>query len=180
MEIDWGKWTVRLILSGALLTLAIILNSCDIMKLKRSNRQQVNAVSASKDTSSKQEQGGSVSSSENKSAHDYEWFRWMLPYIAKGGDTTINNFYSQPAAPPTIIYEGGKGRMEQENKQNDSSWYLRLDMQMRQMYDSLAAKMESKDKMKEVKGPNLWDYLGMAALVLVIIKFLTDFKIVRR
>jgi cobalamin biosynthesis Mg chelatase CobN len=87
---------------------------------------------------------GAVHKQETTTKENNEWFRMLIPLLnQKGGDTTINNFISQPGQQqrPYIIYEGGKGSKEQTTNTVDSSWFNQMKLMQQNMLDSMNAKM---------------------------------------
>jgi hypothetical protein len=151
---------VLLVLGG--LILFSLLTGCEVMKGKKSI-QSDSTVVAKIDS-------GSVVKAESESKTDWEWFRQTLQFPRDTNVTITNNY---PARPEVVIIEGGKGSNLTTIIQTDSTW--------KQAFDSLSAKVNTTEKVKEVK-PD-WKFAFMfwavvALLGLQALKYL-PFKITK-
>ena len=159
----------------AFLLVVTLFPCCDIFKHKYSETSQETNVAKQTNDLEKEEKSGSVAKTELKSINETDWERLIL-LMANRKDTTINNHFTQPAK---IIYEKGNSRTESGTKSYDSSWQVSLLKMLSVSFDSLAKKIEIKEKVKETKGPDLFDWAGIAALVVVLLRAFFNFKIVR-
>ena len=136
------------------------ITGCEVFKFLRQNSSDSTAVKKTAVTNSDSTAGGSVKKETSNSKEESEWWRIIQQYQPKGGDTTINNFYPQPA---TIIYEGGKGSREEIKNTTDSSWYSNIMKMMADTFDSTNRRLDTIERSKhsETKG------LGLVTIVLI-------------
>lgn len=147
-----------------LLVLLFLSCGCSISKAKSS--RSVDSTATHKVDS------GGVSKTNTTSKQANEWYRETVYF---GRDTTINNYYTQPAGPAIIIREGGQSLQENTHGTYDSGW--------RKKADSLALALEESKKKKQEQALNGWQIVGLivgGAIILTVvgqfIKFQNPFR----
>ncbi|MGQ0738641.1 MAG: hypothetical protein ACT4OJ_06235 [Bacteroidota bacterium] len=161
---DNGRWRTLWIMLALLIVIliAVFSSGCnfDLFKSKTERKGDSTAVSIQKEARKDSSSGMTVSKEESRKKEENEWWRIIQQFEPKRGDTTINNFYPQPA---TIIYEGGKGTKEENTSRFDSSAFLQLNQWWKDKFDSLEYKFQEATKNKESHSSGL----GFTALLLV-------------
>jgi hypothetical protein len=156
------KWKLVWGLLALLMALVIVLfcTGCnfDMFKTKAERRSDSTAVSVQRHGSSDSTAAVTTSREDTRKKEDVEWWR-IIQQFQPGRDTTINNFYTQPA---TIIYEGGKGSKEETTSRFDSSAFVQLNLFWKDRFDSLQVRIEDIQKRKESSGG-----IGLTTLLLV-------------
>lgn len=139
---------------------------CQVLKTKRSSRNDSTATAQVVKAASDSSAGGIVSKSNTASKEENEWWKktFMFP---TGRDTTVNNFY-----PQTVILEGGKGTKEQTTTNYDSAFYSTLQKMFSDSLSSIKRTVEenSKDKESKTKGLTLMAALLIMAGYVVVTK----------
>lgn len=129
---------------------------CEILKGKHHTTSDSITVKKQTVTGQDSTQSGSVKKEESQVHEETEWFKLTMQYLQAhpGGDTTINNYYPQPA---TVIYEGGKGKKDEQTKSTDSSFYINIMRFIAASNDSLSRRLDvmEKNKKSETKGLQL-------------------------
>jgi hypothetical protein len=147
----WLAVILRLAIIAVMVALAC--SGCSISKAKSS--RSIDSTATHKVDS------GGVSKSNSTSKQANEWFRETFYF---GRDTTINNYYTQPAGPAMIIREGGQSSTENNHSTYDSGW--------RKVADSLALALEESKKQKQEQALNGWQIAGLivgGALILTVL-----------
>ena len=162
------------------LTLAFLCSGCEILKTTRENKTDTASVKKTILAVQDHNEGGQVRTEDNHSIEESEWFRVTMKYLAenKNSDTTINNFFPQPA---TVIYESGNTRRQEENKLVDSSWYQHMMKLIALSVDSMSRKVDNYEKTKhsETKGIG-WITISLIGIGLIALNKIFDVKLTRR
>jgi hypothetical protein len=135
------------------LTIAFLSSGCEVFKTFKENKSDTASVKKLTVTTENENEGGAVKTEDNRTHEENEWFRVTMKYLTdkKDGDTTINNFITQPA---TVIYEGGKSSRDEETKVVDSTWHHNTMKMVALAVDSISRKVDNYEKTKhsETKG----------------------------
>ena len=130
-----------------ILILSYCFSGCEVIKTFKGNKSDTASVKRSALSLDNTGEGAAVRTEDNKSHEENEWFRVTMKWLAekKDGDTTINNFITQPA---TVIYEGGKSSRAEETKLVDSTWYHNIMKMVAMAVDSTSRKSNNYEKTK--------------------------------
>ena len=133
---------------------------CEVFKFRKQSKEDSAAVKKATIISTDSTNGGSVKKETINVKEFFDWWKVTQQFQPKSGDTTINNFYPQPA---TIIYEGGRGTREESKSSIDSNYYTNIMKMMMATFDSTNRRLDTIEKTKhsETKG------LGVITLVLL-------------
>ena len=135
-----------------------ILSSCEVLKTKRTATKDSVAV-VKTDT-------GRVTTNTTTNERKEDWWREVAEF-GRGDTVTINNYTT--TQPIRIIREGGTIQEVAKSINQDSLWGRR--------FDSLAVKLSTTEKSKETKVLNMWQIIGLAAGVWLVLTAVTKLKI---
>lgn len=184
----WVGYAILVILVVAFFMLLLFLPGCKVIKGKKASSYDSTAVSKKVAASVDSSAAGSVSKATSKSMNEYDWYRITQQFgPQQGRDTNVTNFYNTyPQYPTTVIYEGGKGKSQEEKSSYDSSWMNNLRKDFALVYDSLTRRIQTLETSKESKpvGLGLFQILFVAAGAIGLNQLLSvlkaRYKIVRR
>ncbi|MEO0312289.1 MAG: hypothetical protein RIQ89_1946 [Bacteroidota bacterium] len=161
------KFNIKIKLLWLLMALLIawlvsLFTGCEVLKQKKSAKADSTSVKKQSTSIIDSNNAGSVSTAENKTKEESEWWR-VIKQFAKPDTNVTNNYYHQ-GQPATIIYEGGRGTKEEASKQTDSTWRNQFLSMVADALDSMNHKIESIDKGKhsQTKG------VGLVTLLLLL------------
>lgn len=134
-----------------------MLSGCQVLKTKRTaTKDSVQVIKT--DT-------GRVIKNEVTNERKEDWWREVAEF---GRDTFVVNNYNT-TQPVRIIREGGTIREVATAVNYDSLWGRR--------FDSLAVKLSTTEKTKETKVLSMWQIIGLAAGVWLVLTAITKLKI---
>ena len=146
------------ILAVVLIVGCTMLTDCQVLKTKRTATKDSVAV-AKTDT-------GRVTTNTTTNERKEDWWREVAEF-GRGDTVTINNYTT--TQPIRIIREGGTIQEVAKSINQDSLWGRR--------FDSLAVKLSTTEKSKETKVLNMWQIIGLAAGVWLVLTAVTKLKI---
>lgn len=146
------------ILAVVLIVGCSMLTGCQVLKTKRTATKDSVAV-VKTDT-------GRVIKNEVTNERKEDWWREVAEF-SRGDTVTINNYTT--TQPVRIIREGGTIQQATTAVNYDSLWGRR--------FDSLAVKLSTTEKSKETKVLSMWQIIGLAAGVWLVLTAVTKLKI---
>ena len=160
------------VLLGLLLTLMAVifmiflLQSCEVIKGKRTTVSDTTAV--------QKKDSGAVKTNTGTETKQSEWWKETVIF-PPAKDCTINNYFNN-SYPAIIIKEGGNAQQQSTFYNYDSAWQKKL--------DSLAASQKTTEKTKDTTLLTPWQIIAIsigACLVLIILsKFASQFTILKK
>jgi len=161
------------------LTLAFLASGCEVSKKFKENKSDTASVKKSAMAVENSGNGSTVRTEDNRTHEETDWFRLTMKYLTEknNGDTTINNFITQPA---TVIYEGGKSTRNEDIKRVDSGWYQNTMKVMAMAVDSISRKVEDYEKNKSSKTKGLGLFVTFLIGIGLIIFYQTLSYIINR
>jgi uncharacterized membrane protein len=138
-----------------LISIAMVLFSCNITKAKKTTAQDSTQVIKT-DT-------GAVKKNTSTEKNASEWERQIVIYPR---DTTINHYYTQPAK---IIYERGSQTQEKQAFNYDSAWQKKI--------DSMQVSTKETVKEKKEQALNFWQIIALVIGAILLMKLIPNFKL---
>lgn len=150
----------------AVIFMIFLLQSCEVIKGKRTTVSDTTAV--------QKKDSGAIKTSTGTDTKQSEWWKETVIF-PPGKDCTINNYYTTNP-PAIIIREGGTAQQQSTFFNYDSAWLSKI--------DSLAASQKTTEKTKETTVLSPWQIIAIsigACLVLIILsKFASQFTILKK
>lgn len=166
-----------ILLFALLMVFTVLMSSCSIDMFKKKTSSDSTSLKKEVAIDTSKKENGSVNKNNSISREEFDWFRTTMQYAPKG-DTVTNNIY-----PQTVIYEGGRGKKEQETNTIDSNWLKEQIARSMQKTDSTSASTTSKEKSSETQVLGLWHIIGACigtALLILILQYASKFKITKK
>lgn len=168
---------IFIILALLIAAMAVLLSSgCSIDMFKKKTSSDSTSLKKELAIDTSKKESGSISKTNTVSREEFDWFKTTMQYGPKG-DTVTNNIY-----PQTVIYEGGRGKKEQETNSIDTNWLKEQLGKSQSKTDSTSASAASTDKKSKTQVLSFWHIIGACigtALFMVLINRLPKFKITR-
>lgn len=173
----WAAVIIFIITFAALYFLIIILPGCNVTKHRNLSTSDTTGISKSLKNNLDTSKGGNIKSSDISSKENSEW--WKKTFVFPT-DTSKNvtNVY-----PSTIIYEGGKGNKETNERKFDSGWFYDYKASMEAKYDSTNKKISElqEDKKSKSGGIPWWVFVVVFLVYEILTKVVfKKFSIIKK
>lgn len=163
-------WVLPLILILLAFIFCLLLESCEVIKGKKTAKTDSTSVS-------KTDQGA-IKTSFDSSTKENQWTKETFVFPPALRDCTVNNNYFPQ--PTVYIRESGSSKEQNNIVVVDSTWQKR--------YDSLQYVQSISEKTKETKVLSMWQIIGLAVgvslFVFVLLKvgsgFINKFTIIKK
>lgn len=154
----WRVLVVYALAVVALLSLALLFSSCEVLKRKSSVVKDSLSVA--------RVDSGKVNIRTETKTDSLAWWREIVNFSR---DTTIVQPGVTNVYPTSYIREGGTQTIKEVSINYDSLWNNKM--------DSLVYKLSQTDKSKQTKVLNMWQIIGLAAGVCLVFFLLNKLKI---